>query len=177
MLIREHDDTTLSVWNPTERIDGVMYPPNIEELWSDEELRAAKLYRPERFAAPINRTTTGAARFEKSGNVVREVYDTVPVVITADQVKAEAQRRIIALTGKPTLQDCMIKQFNALMRAGQLTDKRVNGGTLTAEEETEAATLRGLADKVKAIRSASDVIELIRPIPFDYADNRHWPAE
>ena len=175
MLIREHDDTTLSVWNPTERIDGVMYPPNIEELWSDEELRAAKLYRPERFAAPINRTTTGAARFEKSGNVVREVYDTVPVVITADQVKGEAQRRIILLVNQTNLQDCIIKELNALMRAGELTDKRATGGVLTPAEETEADTLRTLAARVRAIRAASDAIEALNPIPTDYNDNRRWP--
>ena len=91
-------------------------------------------------------------------------------------VKAEAQRRIIALTGKTTLQDCMIKQFNALMRAGQLTDKRVNVGALTAEEETEAARLRALADQIKAIRAASDAIEAMSPIPADYAADSRWPG-
>lgn len=90
-------------------------------------------------------------------------------------VKAEAQRRIIALTGKSNLQDCMIKQFNALMRAGQLTDKRVSGGTLTAEEETEAAVLRAMADRIKAIRAASDVIEAMSPIPVDYNADKWWP--
>ena len=94
----------------------------------------------------------------------------------ADAVKKEAQRRIIVLTGKATLQDCMIRQFNALMRAGQLTDKRVNGEVLTAEEEREADTLRAMADLVKSIRAASDVIETMSPIPADFTDNRHWPA-
>ena len=90
-------------------------------------------------------------------------------------VKAEAQRRIIALTGKSNLQDCMIKQFNALMRAGQLTDKRVSGGALTAEEEAEATALRGFADRIKAIRAASDVLEAMSPIPADYNADRWWP--
>ena len=89
-------------------------------------------------------------------------------------VKAEAQRRIIVLTGKANLQDCMIKQFNALMRAGQITDKRVNGDSLTAEEELEAASLRALADRVKAIRAISDQIEALDPIPADYADDGRW---
>ena len=94
----------------------------------------------------------------------------------ADAVKKEAQRRIIVLTGKATLQDCMIRQFNALMRAGQLTDKRVNVGALTAEEETEAARLRALADQIKAIRAASDAIEAMSPIPADYAADSRWPG-
>lgn len=97
------------------------------------------------------------------------------VVATAAMVKAEAQRRIIALTGKTSLQDCMIKQSNALMRAAQLTDKRVNGATLTAEEETEAAALRGFADQIQAIRDASDGIERLEPIPAAYGDDKFWP--
>ena len=96
--------------------------------------------------------------------------------ITIEVVKTEAQRRIIALTGKTTLQDCMIKQFNALMRAGQLTDKRVNVGALTAEEEAEAVRLRALADQIKAIRAASDAIEAMSPIPADYAADSRWPG-
>ena len=175
MLIREHDDGSLHPWQPSERIAGVMYPPNIEQLWSDDELLAVKLYHFVPFAALADRSIVGAARFEKVGNVVREVYDTQPTVFAAAHVKAEAQRRIIALTGKTNLQDCMIKQFNALMRAGQLMDKRVGGATLTAEEEAEAAALRGLADKIEAIRAASDVIEAMSPIPADYADNTYWP--
>jgi hypothetical protein len=98
--------------------------------------------------------------------------DAVPV----EDVKAEAQRRIIALTGKSNLQDCMIKQFNALMRAGQLTDKRVSGAALTAEEEAEADTLRAMADRIKAIRSASDALEASTPIPADYVADRYWPS-
>lgn len=177
-LIREYDDGSLRLFNPAaERLgDGRGVPPNIEALWDDAELNAAKLYRLERFVVPPQSTRTGAARFEKSGTIVREVYDTEPAIYAAEHVKAEAQRRIIALTGKTTLQDCMIKQFNALMRAGELTDKRVSGETLTAAEEVEAETLRGLATKVKAIRTASNVIEAMSPIPADYADNRHWPA-
>jgi hypothetical protein len=90
-------------------------------------------------------------------------------------VKAEAQRRIIALTGRMALMDCMIKQSNANMRANELNDKRVSGGTLTAGEETEATALRNLATAIKAIRAASDGVELLDPIPLDYADNQYWP--
>jgi hypothetical protein len=70
----------------------------------------------------------------------------------------------------------MIKQSNANMRANELNDKRISGGTLTQEEETEATALRNLATAIKAIRSASNDIEAMDPIPLDYADNAYWPA-
>jgi len=90
-------------------------------------------------------------------------------------VKAEAQRRIIALTGQRDLLACMIKQSNANMRANELNDKRVSGETLTAEEETEATALRNLAGAIKAIRSASNAVELLDPIPLDYTAASYWP--
>jgi hypothetical protein len=89
-------------------------------------------------------------------------------------VKAEAQRRIIALTGRMALMDCMIKQSNANMRANELNDKRISGGTLTAEEETEATALRNLATAIKAIRAKSNDIELMDPIPLDYTADGYW---
>lgn len=89
-------------------------------------------------------------------------------------IKEEAQRRIIALTGQSDLISSMIKQSNANMRATELTDKRVSGSTLTAQEESEAAALRGLAEKIKAVRAASNVLE--QSPPDDYADNKYWPG-
>jgi uncharacterized protein YnzC (UPF0291/DUF896 family) len=68
----------------------------------------------------------------------------------------------------------MIKQSNANMRANELNDKRVSGGTLTAEEETEATALRNLATAIKAIRSKSNDIELMDPIPLDYTADGYW---
>lgn len=89
-------------------------------------------------------------------------------------VKAEAQRRIIALTGRMSLMDCMIKQSNANMRANELNDKRVSGGTLTAEEEAEATALRNLATAIKLVRAKSNEIEGLDPIPLDFTDDRYW---
>lgn len=98
----------------------------------------------------------------------------VPIEHQRLAVKSEAQRRIIALTGQTELIACMIKQSNANMRANELTDKRVSGGTLTAEEEAEAAALRGLATALKAIKAASNVIEAMDPIPLDYTSDSYW---
>ena len=93
---------------------------------------------------------------------------------TADDVRAEAQRRIIALTGTSDLIACMIKQSNANMRANEFNDKRLRGEKLTAAEDAEAAALRSLADKIKAIRVASNVMEPAPPA--DYKADSRWPA-
>ena len=87
-------------------------------------------------------------------------------------IKAEAQRRIIALTGTTDLIACMIKQSNANMRANELNDIRISGGTLTAEQEAETQALRNLATAIKAIRAVSDVLE--QDPPSDWTSDTYW---
>lgn len=94
-------------------------------------------------------------------------------LVTADMIRTEAQRRIIALTGASDLQSCLIKQLNAQMRATELVNKRALGAVLSEAEEIEAAALQALADGIKAIRAASN--ELEADPPQDYADDAHWP--
>ena len=88
------------------------------------------------------------------------------------RIKAEAQRRIIALTGASDFNSCMTKQLNAVMRATELTNKKASGGTLTDAENAEAAALAGLATAIKAIRSKSDALEV--SLPADYTNDSHW---
>lgn len=92
--------------------------------------------------------------------------------ISADDVRAEAQRRIMALVGATTLDGCIIKQLNANMRANELNDIR-HDREWTSGEAAEAAALRGLANQIKAIRVASNVLEPSPPANFK-ADE-HWP--
>jgi len=91
----------------------------------------------------------------------------------ADDVRAEAQRRIIALTGATSLIETIVKQSNANMRANELNDKRINGDVLTAQEQAETDGLRALADAIKAIRAASNVMEPNPPANF--TDDSNWP--
>ena len=96
-----------------------------------------------------------------------------PPVFTAAHVKAEAQRRIVGLTGATDLTTCLIKQLNANMRANELNDIR-HERALTVPEEAEAAALRNLAAAIKHIRARSDAIEAMEPIPADFADSSYW---
>ncbi len=91
---------------------------------------------------------------------------------TTEDVRAEAQRRIIALVGAKDLNSCMVKQLNANMRANELNDIQ-HSRELTTEEAAEAQVLRSLAIQIKAIRAASNVLEP-NP-PQDYTDDKYWP--
>lgn len=92
--------------------------------------------------------------------------------VTSDDVRAEAQRRIIALCGARDFSGCLIKQLNAAMRATELVNKRASGGTLTDAETVEAAALQAMADGIKAIRAKSNILEV--SMPPDFAADVHW---
>jgi hypothetical protein len=92
---------------------------------------------------------------------------------TANDVRAEAQRRIVGLVGATDLMSCLIKQLNANMRANELNDI-MHSRDLTAEEYAEAVALRSLATQIKAIRASSNVLEPNPPL--NYADNQYWPG-
>lgn len=91
---------------------------------------------------------------------VHEVYKNgvvvsrVEVVASADDVKAEAQRRIIALCGATTIEGAMLKQINAALAA-------------------DAEALR-LSDGINAIRAASNIIEVDPPV--EVSTDPRWPA-
>lgn len=89
-------------------------------------------------------------------------------------VKNAAQQRIITLTGAGDLMSCIIKQSNANMRANELNEVR-HDRAWTPEEEAEVAALKALATGVKHIRSKSNEIEAMDPIPNDFATNdSYW---
>lgn len=103
---------------------------------------------------------------------IRRTWPVVPRQPTADDVRAEAQRRIIAATGAASFEACIVKQMNALMRATELANKRAAGGTLTDAETAEAAALQGLADQIKALRAKSNAME--GNPPADYRSDSRW---
>ncbi len=111
---------------------------------------------------------------DSNATVVEQDRVVTTFAVTAAHVKAEAQRRIIALTGATSLDGCFIKQFNANMRATELNDKRVSGDVLTVEEEAEAAALRALAAATRQIRAKSNALEAMAPIPADYTSDAYW---
>ena len=89
-----------------------------------------------------------------------------PPAVTADQVRAEAARRILAVCPE-------WRQRNLTARAAELA---MNGSAnWTAGEQVEVATGQAIWDQIKAIRAASNALEPMDPIPADYVDDSHWP--
>jgi len=112
--------------------------------------------------------TATAERVVRDGKVVTQWTVTRrPIEEQLAAVKAEARRRILARYPD-------WKQTNMVARSVELMHLK---GTKewTPAEQAEADALQAAWDWVKAVRSASDVIEVMTPIPADFRDDRHWP--
>jgi hypothetical protein len=110
--------------------------------------------------------------------VVTDLAPSFPLVMIRAEaiadVKAEAQRRILAIFGAQDLSSGLVKQMNLMARGVELTDKKT-AGTRTPQEDAEAASLQAVWDQVKAIRNASNLIEADVPSAtsaavFDYME-------
>lgn len=97
-----------------------------------------------------------------------------PMPPTAENVKAEAGRRLAALIGARdrTHAERMIadgtREGLRLMRKGE--------AAWSSDDLTRAAHLERTDAAVDAIDTASKALRALDPIPDDYADDRHWPA-
>jgi hypothetical protein len=90
-----------------------------------------------------------------------------PITEQVQAIKDEARRRILARYPD-------WKQTNMTARGLELTLAK-QARQWKAEEEAEAAALQAAWDWVRAVRSASDAIEAMSPIPADFRDSKHWP--
>ena len=97
------------------------------------------------------------------------VDNTDPQTVIADDVEAEAQRRILARYPD-------WKQRNMTARGVELTFKVAQGEALAAGETDEIAALQAAWGWIKAVRAASDTLEALDPIPADFAEDARWPA-
>lgn len=86
--------------------------------------------------------------------------------VTARQVKAEAERRILSII--PEWQ-----QRNLIARAAELAIK--GPANWTVNEKAEVTAGQAVWNRVKAIRAASNILEALAPIPMDYESDSYWP--
>jgi hypothetical protein len=91
-------------------------------------------------------------------------------LVTADDVRAEAQRRIMALTGARDPAHLEVLIANASREAIRLLRK--GEAAWTPEEAARAAALEGLDASIEAIRAASNAME--GTPPQDYRSNEYW---
>jgi hypothetical protein len=141
--------------NEAFELDGIRYPSNWLHFASAEEL-------------------------DDRGIGFELFPDPPPPPITADQIKAEAQRRIHAHFPQ-------WKQANMLARSAELF--RIQAGfmrdadgsfvparPLTAEEVVEEMAIAQAWSWIKAVRSASGSLEARSPVPQDYSSDAYWPG-
>ena len=109
-------------------------------------------------------TETG---WERTWNVVdkttEEIAEYDDNMIKA--VKIEAQQRILRILPE-------WKQLNLTARAAELAIK----GTVnwTPEEQAEYEAGQAIWDAVKTLRTKSDALEAMSPIPEDYNNDKYW---
>lgn len=93
---------------------------------------------------------------------------TAPVevgTVTAEDVKAEAMRRILAIAPE-------WKQRNLTAQAAILA--KIGESNWTPEQAAAWAAGETLWSQIAAIRAASDLIETLDPIPTDYRNDQYW---
>jgi len=83
-------------------------------------------------------------------------------------VKLEANRRILERFPQ-------WKQINMVARGMELENIRKEKGTWTNAEYAEIDTLSQAWGWIKSVRDASNKIEQLKTIPYDYDDNARWP--
>ena len=84
-------------------------------------------------------------------------------------VKEEAARRIFLIADKD-------KQDNMLAYAIEtMLDYGTDSANWPAEQQTMNAEFSAKWNQIKAIRTKSDEIEAMDPIPVDYIDDKYWP--
>lgn len=97
----------------------------------------------------------------------------VPPAPTAEDVRAEASRRMQVLVGARDEKHLDQTQAKAHEEAIALLDMKTSGVVLTAGQEARIAELRQVRAAFEAIRAASNAME-VSP-PHDFAEDRHWP--
>ena len=105
-------------------------------------------------------------------------YGLPSPIITADDVRAEASRRMQAAFGARDTQHLEMIIANASREEIRLQEKRLanladGGPDLTADELARVAELKAADALIEAIRAASNSLE--SDPPSDYTSDQHWP--
>ena len=122
---------------------------------------------------PANRVTRIAS--EEDLDIVLRQHGLRGPVVIPDDVRAEAARRMSLLVGARDDRHLDIIISNGLREAARLLRKEVEDEGLTAVEQARKRQLQQIDVMLEAIRAASNRLEVMEPVPVDYADDRHWP--
>ena len=119
-------------------------------------------------------------RYEQGTGRLVETVAAESLPASAEDVRAEAQRRMIARLGARDVAHLEVIISNGVREQGRLQAIRTGIPGLaaprdwTAEETARAQVLWAADVAIEAIRSASNAME--QSPPDDYAADLHWPA-
>lgn len=96
-LYRENPPGAFTRWDGTTRVNGVLYPLHIEQLWSAEDLAVLKLFVPaDADPIPEGKVSTGTTVRRVSG-VVKFVHDLEDAPVAGPQPITMRQVRLALL--------------------------------------------------------------------------------
>lgn len=121
-------------------------------------------------ADPANRDFAAYQAWLAAGNTPASPPAAGP---TAEDVRAEARRRIRIALGADSDAAAMLTQVKALERVSSLHDRRISGETLAAQDLAFLEIARTKRADLEAIRAASNAME--GSPPADYASAARWP--
>jgi uncharacterized protein YeaC (DUF1315 family) len=148
--------------------EAVCHPLHIEQLWSAGALADWGLYEPAAGdAVPEGKvvTETAVQRVEGVVTFVHTLADLPHPVV--EQIKAEAYRRIVEIVPE-------WKQRNLTAQAVVLAKQIADGVPLTQEQQEAWDAGQTIWQQITAIRTRSDAIEAMSPIPHDFANDNYW---
>lgn len=188
-------------WNG-EKINGISYPLNIEQLWQPGELATLNLYIPQAAdAVPANKVVVSTS-VQKVSNVVKIVNTLADAPRpTANEVNVERNRRIASgfeYEGKIFQLDDESKArvIGAATLAGFAMAQGAQAGNYywhggvepfvwIAKDNTlmqmDAPTCFGFGQAAAAWETnhifAARTIKESDPVPYDYTDDSYWPEQ
>jgi hypothetical protein len=193
MLYYENPANIFTAWIGQD-IGDVRHPIDIETKWTAQELATINLYAPARDDVPEGKQIASST-VQRVAGVVKFVDTYEDIVIAADDVSAERDRRIAL--GMPVQPTGVAAPF--VMQTRDPDDFRNINGLSTAAivlkglDPTRVISVRDAADVqhdltldqvielglqvqagVSAIYEKSWALKAMEPIPLDYADNAYW---
>ena len=100
------------------------------------------------------------------------IADYVPPAPTTDDVRREAQRRIMALLGARDGRHLEVLISNGSREAIRLLRK--GSDNWTSNETVRAATLEQVDKAIESIRAKSNMLEAMEEIPMKFANAKYW---
>ena len=94
---------------------------------------------------------------------------------TADDVRTEASKRLQAFFSARDAANLEIIIINGVREATQYHNLERQGVVWTGQQAYRALVLAVSYDFIEEVRAASNVMEVMDPIPDDYAADKHWP--